>query len=362
MNKPSPDLYIGTMSGTSMNGIDVCAISMTDRTPKLIAFASYNYPPKLSAELFELIKVPSVHLDSFGELNFQIGRAFASAIERFISKHGISPNKIKGIGLSGQTVWHSPKGPAPFSIQLGSPHPITKIIHAPVVFDFRNSHIAAGGDGAPLVPPFHAKMYPFKKPSMVLNIGGISNYTLVSGASFFGSDIGPGNALMDAYCRELLKKPCDHNGALASKGTIKSGLVRKILQHKEFKRKHPFSTGKEIFNFQFIPNQLLRLSPEDALASLTEVTAQSIAITANKHKKYKNIYVCGGGAFNKHLMSRLDALCEQSVFTTEALGIHPQAIESMAFAWMAYMRVSNKKISVAQNGSKALLGSVLRIK
>jgi anhydro-N-acetylmuramic acid kinase len=106
----------------------------------------------------------------------------------------------------------------------------------------------------------------------------------------------------------------------------------------------------------------LRLSPEDALASLTEVTAQSIAMTANKHKQYKNIYVCGGGAFNKHLMSRLDALCEQSVSTTEALGIHPQAIESMAFAWMAYMRVSNKKIPIAQNGSKALLGSVLRIK
>ena len=114
MNKPSPDLYIGTMSGTSMNGIDVCAISMSDRTPKLIAFASYNYPPKLSAELFELIKAPSMHLDSFGKLNFQIGRAFASAIERFISKNGISPNKIKGIGLSGKTVFHSPKGPAPF--------------------------------------------------------------------------------------------------------------------------------------------------------------------------------------------------------------------------------------------------------
>ncbi|MEK9649733.1 MAG: anhydro-N-acetylmuramic acid kinase [Gammaproteobacteria bacterium] len=362
MNKIASDIFIGTMSGTSMNGIDVCAIVIKDNKPKLIAFDSYAYPKKISNELFEIIKTPAIHLDNFGRLDAQIGLVFAQAVQRFVNRLRIRSNQVKGIALSGQTVWHAPKSPAPFSLQLGSPHPMAKIFKVPVIFDFRNSHIAAGGEGAPLVPPFHAKMHAFKKPSMVINIGGISNYTVVKSASFFGSDIGPGNALIDTYCRERLNKPYDLNGALASKGSIKIELVQAMLMHKEFKHKHPFSTGKEVFNFKFIPHQILRLRPEDALATLTEVTAQSIAKTVHIHKDCKNIYVCGGGAKNKYLLSRLIELCQKNISTTEEIGIHPQAIESMAFAWMAYMRITNQKIPVAQTGVKSLLGSILQFK
>ena len=362
MTDKSSNIYIGSMSGTSMDGIDVCAISMNNTIPRLIAFDSYAYPKKLSTQLFELVKEPIMHLDSFGKINYQIGQAFAIAIKQFIQKHRIPLKKIKGVGLSGQTVWHSPKGNAPFSLQLGTPHPISRAISAPIVFDFRNSHIQAGGEGAPLLPPFHAKMYAFKQKSIVLNIGGISNYTLVSGASFFGSDIGPGNALLDSYCKEILKKPFDRNGKLASKGKTKTSLVEKMLQNKELNKRHPFSTGKEVFNLKFLPKQIFNLSHQDALATITEVTALSISNALNNHKMYKNIYVCGGGVLNRHLMKRLTELCHQEVYSSEVIGIHPQAIESMGFAWMTYMRLAKKKILIQQTKNKALLGSVLEAK
>jgi anhydro-N-acetylmuramic acid kinase len=353
-------IYIGTMSGTSHDGIDICAIKFSNQI-SLLKFSSYNYAASLNADISNVIQQQELSLEKYYELNHKIGIAFSRSIRKFLAHHKINKSNVAAIGLSGQTLFHKPKGRYPFSIQAGDPKIIANKCEIDVVSDFRNDHIKLGGEGAPLVPEFHQKVFSKKNvPLVVLNIGGISNFTYLNGRkNFYGSDCGPGNALMDIFCQKFLYRPFDKNGEHAKSGKVHTPSLNKMLSHSFFKRRHPKSTGKEIFNIAFIPKQLLKKPSNDILATLTELTAISIAKSILSLKKSPNqIIVCGGGVKNSFLMSAIEKHTKLTVTSTSEYGFNPQAIEAMAFGWMARQRIFNNPLIVNKN--KGLLGTVTK--
>jgi len=355
-------LYIGTMSGTSYDGIDVCAISVRKKID-LIHFSSFRYPPKLRKKIAAVIEDQILSLKDYGELNIQIGLAFAKAINKFIKQNNFSTSQIVAIGLSGQTLWHNPQGKYPFSIQAGDAAIVSKECGIDVVHDFRNDHISLGGEGAPLVPEFHQKLFSkSNQDRLILNIGGISNYSyLIKSKDFFGSDSGPGNALLDSYCQKFLDQDYDRNGLLARKGKVHKASLNKMLAHPFFKKRQPKSTGKEIFNLTIIPKSLLQQNSENILATLTELTATTIA-QAIKHKQHSinEIIVCGGGIKNLFLIERVGHYVSLPIVSSELMGYDPQSIEAMAFGWLASQRIANKPLIAGKQ--KGLLGKITKFK
>ena len=355
-------LYIGTMSGTSFDGIDVCAISVRKKID-LVHFSSFKYPPKLRKKIAAVIENQILSLKDYGELNIQIGLAFAKAINTFIKQNNFSSSQIIAIGLSGQTLWHNPQGKYPFSIQAGDAATVSKACGIDVVHDFRNDHISLGGEGAPLVPEFHQRLFSkSNQDRLILNIGGISNYSyLTKSKDFFGSDSGPGNALLDAYCQKFLDQDYDRNGLLARKGKVDKASLNQMLAHPFFKKRQPKSTGKEIFNLTLIPKNLLQQSSENILATLTELTAATIA-EAIKHKQQSinEIIVCGGGIKNLFLIERIGHHVSLPIVSSELMGYSPQSIEAMAFGWLASQRITSNPLRVGKH--MGLLGKITKFK
>ena len=355
-------IFIGTMSGTSYDGIDVCAMSV-DPEIKLLHFASYKYPKNLRKEIAKVIEHQTLSLQKYGELDHQIGMAFASAVNNFILQRKIARSQICAVGLSGQTLWHHPQGNYPFSIQAGDAQVISKRCKIDVVSDFRNDHIKLGGEGAPLVPEFHQQIFASAKQSrLILNIGGIANYSfLEKSKGFMGSDTGPGNALLDAYCQKYLDRPFDKNGLLARKGLMHLSSLNKMLTHPFFKQRSPKSTGKEVFNLSFIPQALLKQPHENILATLTELSAMTIGRSIQlKEKLVKEIVVCGGGINNLFLLERISHYASTPLQSSEIFGFQPQSIEAMAFAWLASQRVKQLPLTVKKK--KGLVGKVNKFK
>jgi anhydro-N-acetylmuramic acid kinase len=362
MRTSSDKIFIGTMSGTSHDGIDICAIKFSGQT-SLLKFSSFKYPLDLQQEISKVIQQQELSLGKYFELNNKIGVAFSKSINRFLAQSKINKNNVTGIGLSGQTLFHKPKGKYPFSIQAGDPKIVSTECEIDVVSDFRNDHIKLGGEGAPLVPEFHQKIFSKKNiPLIVLNIGGISNFTYLDGKhNFFGSDCGPGNALMDIYCQSFLNRPFDRQGEHAKNGAIHIPSLNKMLSHPFFRRRHPKSTGKEIFNIRFIPKQLLKRPSYDVLATLTELTAICIAKSLSSQKKFPHqVIVCGGGLRNTFLISSIERHINMNLISSNEYGFDPQAIEAMAFGWMARQRLCKNTLIVKKN--KGLLGVLTKSK
>jgi len=362
MRTSSNKIFIGTMSGTSHDGIDICSMEISN-TINLLSFGSYKYPKKLQESISRVIQQKELRLSDYFKLNKNIGITFSKSINRFLTQNKINKNSVAAVGLSGQTLFHEPKGKYPFSIQAGDPKIVAEECGINVVSDFRNDHIKLGGEGAPLVPEFHQKLF-FRKntPLLILNIGGISNFTYLDGkGNFFGSDCGPGNALMDIYCQNYINSPFDRHGKLAKLGTVHNPSLNKMLSHPFFKKYHPKSTVKEIFNMRFIPKPLLRKSSEDVLATLAELTAICITKSINSGKNLpKEVIVCGGGVKNKFLIHRIDMHTRINLASSNEYGFDPQAIESMAFGWMARQRVCKNPLVVKKN--KGLLGTLTQSK
>lgn len=355
-------IYIGTMSGTSHDGIDICAIKVSNQV-SLLKFSSYKYPERLKKEISRVIQQQELSLSGYLELNKKIGIAFSNSINKFLTENNVCKKNVAAIGLSGQTLFHNPKSKYPFSIQAGDPKVIANECGIDVVSDFRNDHIKLGGEGAPLVPEFHQKIFAKKNLNLVvLNIGGISNFTFLDGKdNFYGSDCGPGNALMDIYCQKFLNRPYDKNGKHARDGEVHLPSLNKMLNHPFFKKRHPKSTGKEIFNIGFIPAQLLQKSSADILATLTELTA--IVITKSLRSlqgKPDKVIVCGGGIKNTFLVRLIEKHIKSTIISTSEYGFNPQAIEAMAFGWMARQRVYEKTLKVNKNNG--LLGTLTKPK
>lgn len=371
MSKAPSSCYAGVMTGTSMDAIDVAIIRMAGSggTPiELVHFTSRAFDPALAAQLAGLQASGPDELDRASRASVQLAHAIAQAVQDTLRQSELSPGDVQALGVHGQTVRHRPE--LGYTIALNQPAQIVELTGMTVVSDFRSRDIAAGGQGAPLVPAFHHAL--FAQPGQavaVVNIGGMANVSWL-GESISGHDTGPGNVLLDLVAQRELGEPFDRNGDTARAGQVHAQLLEQLLTEPYFSAPAPKSTGRDLFHAQWLDAQLAnvqaaqaryatesdtplsRLTPADLLATLVELTAITIAESicqlaqAEQHQMTSlPVLVCGGGIQNSWLMERLNAHLRSrltvnvELSSTAARGWPPQAIESAAFAWLAYQAI-----------------------
>jgi anhydro-N-acetylmuramic acid kinase len=340
------------MSGTSVDGIDAALVAF-EPMPRLLRGRTFPMSDALSAEVLRVSQsAAAMSLDALGALDTRLGQAFADAANALLKESGVDAAAVRAIGSHGQTLRHRPSGDAPFTMQLGDAHVIAERTGIVTVADFRRRDVAAGGQGAPLVPAFHAAVFAAAEDRAVLNIGGIANLTLLvapapsaivasstPAASVRGFDTGPGNCLMDAWCLRHRNQRFDRGGAFAAEGQPDAALLRRLLDEPWLALAPPKSTGRDHFHLAWLEEKLadLRLSPADVQASLCAFTARSIAdaLTAQLPQA-KRLLVCGGGVHNPVLLAALTAALPSVVVeSTASYGLDPDFVEAMAFAWLA---------------------------
>ena len=333
-------LYLGVMSGTSLDGLDIALIEQTGKT-RLLATHYLPMPEELRSELLALCAAGPDELARAAMAEQQWAQLAAQGISALLQQQHLSPDAIRAIGSHGQTVRHEPaRG---FSIQIGNPALLVELTGISVVGDFRRRDVAAGGQGAPLVPAFHEALFA-KQDSRraVLNVGGFSNLSLLEpGQPVQGFDCGPGNVLLDAWIQRHRSESYDRDGAWAASGQVQPELLQALLSDPFFRTQGPKSTGRELFNLDWLDRHLSRhprCAEADVQATLLELTAASIvaALTAAQ-RQTEELLVCGGGAHNSALMARLTALLPNcAVNSTAAYGVPADWVEAMAFAWLAH--------------------------
>jgi anhydro-N-acetylmuramic acid kinase len=342
--------YLGLISGTSADGIDAALVRWDDDAatarPSLVFGRTYPWDPALRARLVALGQgdVP-LSLDDIGELDVQIGAAFADAALQAMADSGVPRGSIAGIGSHGQTLRHRPSGRRgdgvdPYTMQLGDAHLIAERTGATVVADFRRRDVAAGGHGAPLVPALHAALLHSPDESRaVLNLGGIGNLTLLPAqGDVRGFDTGPANGLMDAWCLRHTGEPFDRDGRLAARGQPDPALLARLLAEPWFALPPPKSTGRDQFHLDWVDRALASdASPADVQATLLALSVRTIADALRATQPgTARVLACGGGVHNGVLMAALaSALPGMVVESTAAHGIDPDYLEAMAFAWLA---------------------------
>jgi len=343
--------FIGVMSGTSLDGIDVAIVDLNGVASfRLIAAKTFSFPIDLYDQLQTAINSPKFHLKELGHLDTALGQFIGKIIKKALDEQKISPGMISAIGSHGHTLFHSPNGLAPFSLQIGDPNVIAELTGITTIADFRQRDIAAGGQGAPLVPAFHADFFSDpKQPRVIINIGGIANVTLLDKRHpILGFDTGPGNGLLDAWSKLHQGQPYDDNGNWAASGLCHHGLLTQMLMDPYFHEPIPKSTGREYFNLKWLKHQLKgfgeKLLTADVQATLLELTAHTISLDILHYcKDVEAVYVCGGGIHNKHLLKTLQRLLKnKAVLSTEQLGLHPNWVEATAFAWLAYRTLNRQ--------------------
>lgn len=335
--------YIGLLSGTSMDAIDAALVELEPL--RLLTTYTDPLPSALRQQLFTLVERRTTSLEDLGTLDTQIGRLFAEATIQLLIKAKISAGKVQAIGSHGQTICHWARAPYPFTLQLGDPNIIAEMTGITTVADFRRRDLAAGGQGAPLAPAFHATFLrdPYRNRA-VLNVGGIANISFLPSDSkkrIWGFDTGPGNALMDGWILRCLNKPLDQGGRWAASGRINKTLLQYLLSDSYFSLPPPKSTGREYFNMNWLNHRLgemeAKISSADIQATLCALTTASVKLAVqNFGPQTKEILVCGGGANNGTLMRNLqEQLAPCQVTTTAAYGIPTQWVEACTFAWLA---------------------------
>ena len=334
-------MYLGLISGTSCDGIDVALLSFE---PLQVHHAkTFDFPSRwreLSLALGQ--GQETVNLDQLGQLDVALGEAFSEAALQLLIEAGVSASQITAIGSHGQTVRHRPNLAHPFTLQLGCPHVIAERTGIKVVADFRRRDVAAGGQGAPLVPAFHAAVFP--QGSVVLNLGGIANVTIL-GERVLGFDTGPANCLMDAHALAAFALPHDAGGTIAARGKVNAGLLSCLVDDPYFASAPPKSTGREYFNLAWVRARAGAayegVSAQDVQATLLELTAITIR-DAVKPFAAREILVCGGGVHSPPLLARLAAHSGVPVRSTAEFGIDPDFVEAAAFAWLARETLENR--------------------
>ena len=326
------------MSGTSLDGVDAVLADARGSQFRLRASVHLPYPTKLRSRLLALQESAHDELHRAALLANEVSDLYASAVRRLLGRARVGARDVTAIGCHGQTVRHRPSDG--YTLQLVSGARLAERSGIDVVCDFRSRDIAAGGEGAPLVPAFHRAMFGNARRSRaVVNVGGIANVTLLPArGAVTGFDCGPGNCLLDAWIWEKRRMRYDTRGAWAARGRVIAPLLAKLLAHPFFRRHPPKSTGREVFNLRWVKRMLSgRERAADVQATLTELTAVTIARAVRTHAdRAREIYVCGGGARNRTLLARLATLLAgKRVATTAALGIEPQHVEALAFAWLA---------------------------
>jgi anhydro-N-acetylmuramic acid kinase len=358
------ELFVGLMSGTSLDGVDGVLVDFTNapqaaasQAPlgKLVlrAHAHRPFPPALRDELLAL-NAPGGN-DELHRSNVAahgLAHLYREVVAELLAKAGLSAERVKAIGAHGQTVRHVPqalfpRGDAGYTIQINHPALLVELTGIGVVADFRSRDMAAGGQGAPLVPAFHRALFGRTgESSAVLNLGGISNLTAIhADGSVRGFDCGPANVLMDHWCTLHTGCPFDADGAWAARGSVLPRLLDLLLDEPYFALPAPKSTGRDLFNPAWLDQRLAQLGdihppprPEDVQATLCELSALTCASAVSSHApSSRELLVCGGGALNRHLMQRLaHHLPGVAVSPTDTRGLPAMQVEAAAFAWLAY--------------------------
>jgi len=362
-------LYIGVMSGTSMDSMDAVLLKIDTNSWSLIDSASRKYTQSLRKQLLQLSRdKQSVSLKDFIVINTKTGIEFSKCINQLIEHQGIKNVDITAIGLHGQTLFHHTESQFSGSLQIGNPSIVAEKTNVKVVADFRNSDIAAGGQGAPLAPAFHSWMFGSnKRKKILINIGGIANISiLLNKKSFFGYDIGPGNALLDAWITKNKQQKYDNKGDWSKSGKPNMKLLKIFKSDPFFKKKPPKSTGSHDFNLEWILSMKKRfgqrLLAKDIQATLTLLTADLIVDAINKYPKDSDIAFSGGGIKNLSLMTLIkNKLNGRNIRSTTEWGIAPEWVEAAGFAFLAHQRMQAKPISLTKTtGSKkkSILGAI----
>jgi anhydro-N-acetylmuramic acid kinase len=360
-----PDYYIGLISGTSMDGIDAVLVEFGEHSVDIVSARTAPYPEALRSKLMDATRAPeNCTADLIGMLDHWVGECFRDTSLELIQAAGVNPEQVRAIGSHGQTIRHRPDDERPFTLQIGNAAIIAKGTGIDCVADFRSADIALGGQGAPLVPPFHEWL--FRSPDVdrcILNIGGIANITVLSSVPglISGFDTGPGNTLMDAWVRRHYNVLYDDEGRWASIGKLLPSLLEAMLADPYFAKAPPKSTGFEYFNDDWL-SELIEDDAEfaDVQATLAELTAATIADAIVEYAEpTREVLVCGGGVHNRYLMRRLgDRLPGITLRSTADSGLDPDSVEACAFAWLA-MRTVNGEAGNAPGVTGARRATVL---
>lgn len=360
--------FIGLMSGTSLDSVDAVLVSFEPEF-KLHYSHSHPLPPPIRAQILALCAPGENEIEQMGVLDRALGRLFADATEALLAHSGINRSEIRAIGSHGQTLRHHPE--LGFSLQIGDPATLAEQTGITCVADFRRRDLAAGGQGAPLVPAFHEALFRTPEQDRVLvNLGGMANITLLPAsnqAPVSGYDTGPGNVLMDSWIQSVKGEAFDANGQWAASGRVNPLLLERLLADAYFRQPPPKSTGRERFNLAWLEHHLrgteVEIPSADVQATLLELTARSLAESIRSHAlPHPGVYLCGGGSYNTTLHSRLqDLLPEARIASTDTIGLPPDWMEAAAFAWFA-MRTLNRETSSLASVTGAqgnrILGSI----
>jgi anhydro-N-acetylmuramic acid kinase len=364
-NQSMRDYFIGLMSGTSLDGADGVLVDFSDDHIHVVAAATEPFAPAFRAELLALNSPTHNELHRAALAGTQLAAVYARVVHQLLALaavHGISATQIESIGAHGQTVRHLPQrtsdeaSGAGYTIQLNNPSLLAELTGVAVVADFRSRDVAAGGQGAPLVPAFHQSVFGRAGAAVaVLNLGGIANLSVLPSdgkAEILGFDCGPGNALMDAWCQQHTGHAFDAGGAWAASGNLLPALLANLLNEPYFSAPPPKSTGRDLFSLEWLSGKLAPFSaerPQDIQNTLTELTASAcISSLTSYGKDSTELVVCGGGAFNTHLMQRLQAgLPSMQVRSSASRGLPPLQVEAAAFAWLARQAVSRRPGNLA---------------
>ena len=354
------------MSGTSLDGIDVVLADFSLSPPSLLHTLYLPYAGSLRQQLLDLHHSGNDELHRAAMLSNELACCYAAAVISLLNKSGMKPQSITAIGCHGQTVRHYPQPGSGYTIQLGNAAVLAELTGITVVTDFRSRDIAAGGQGAPLVPKFHQILFANpKNHRVIVNIGGISNLTgLAPTGEVTGFDCGPGNLLMDAWCLRHLGAAYDQNGTWAGSGKVIPTLLEKLLMLPFFSLPPPKSTGREMFNLPWLESFLCgEERPEDVQATLLQLTVTGISKSVLVHfPRAAEIYLCGGGARNTELVASLrTALSGKKVELTDALGVDADWLEAFAFAWLAQQAIAGTPANLPSvTGAKGgrILGAI----
>ncbi len=354
MQKQRPLFYLGIMSGTSVDAIDVALVKINDNRCEFIAGYEAEFTASIKQQIITLCTNQHTSLSDLGQLTVALSHDYAKAVTQFLKQQKLEASDIVAIGCHGQTVCHEPNSHSPFSMQLMNSAIVAAHTGITTVSDFRSMDLALGGQGAPLVPLFHQQVLKHKlaqnetsnKATVVLNIGGIANISILGSHEVSGFDTGPGNVLLDSWMQRSQGKHYDENGTVARSGQIQTDLLKALLDEPYFKLPPPKSTGRELFNLKWLDDKLTlfnkQFSDSDIMATLVTFTCMTIANALPKNRE-GDLLVCGGGAQNSFILESLaQALPTWQVSTTTQAGIDSDFMEAMAFAWLAYRCLSRQ--------------------
>ena len=354
--------YIGIMSGTSLDGVDVVLCELDATGCVLVSSLEYPISLEFKSDILTMIEGKS-SLEEVGKIDHRLGLLFTQAVGALLIRENIDANSITAIGLHGQTVWHQPQGAYPFSMQLGDPNILAAETGIAVVADFRRKDVALGGQGAPFAPAFHEFLFGDVEASVsVVNIGGMANITVLANTvndRLIGYDTGCGNVLMDMWIAEHQGSSYDKDGEWARTGSVDYALLDAMMSDDYFEQPYPKSTGREKFNKAWLQGYLSGKThnPEDVQRTLLELTAMSIS---NEVLRFNRdvVLLCGGGAKNSFLVERIKALMPN---VEVAIAQNADMIEAMTFAWLAYKRVHKEEVNlkdVTGASDNAVLGGL----